>query len=235
MAVKINGKKVSVGVVSKHVTLPLCGVYIAKTKANDAFTMYIDHYTGTSMEHRAYKPVFIHTKDSETPFGRLCKAFKVTLPSACTQQAAAELLASAMAEYGALKCVRSGKKQEWLDIHPVHLDVDALPWGFPSKDGMVLKSLWNPDEGSSSDESVEGVEGVYTIIGKDFQQVVDDILGNDGIPVLTLLETLERESAMTEGVSIECHSKLSALVQRAADAGMTVLRLKKPEETNVQA
>ena len=216
MAIKINGKKASTGVASKHVTLPICGMYIAKTKANDAFTLYIDHWTCADKIHRAYKSVFIHTKDPETPFGRLCKAFKVFLPSSVTQQAAAELLAAAVAEYGALRCVRSGKKQEWLDIHPVQTDGDALPWGFPSKDGMLLKSLWNPDEGSSSDESVEGV---YTIIGKDFQQVVDDIFINDGIPVLTLLETLERESAMTEGVSIECHSKLSALVQRAVDAG----------------
>lgn len=234
MAVKINGKKVSVGVVSKHVTLPLCGVYIAKTKANDAFTLYIDHYTGTSMEHRAYKPVFIHTKDSETPFGRLCKAFKVTLPSACTQQAAAELLASAMAEYGALKCVRSGKKQEWLDIHPVQMDVDALPWCFPAKDGMVLKSLWNSPE-DSEEECVEDGEGYYSIVGKTLSDVAAEIRGMGGISTTVLSEALGRVDAMDDGVDVECHAKLSDLLSTALKMGLDVIRLKSREEEHVQA
>lgn len=234
MAVKINGKKVSTGVVSKHVTLPLCGVYIAKTKANDAFTMYIDHYTGTSREHRAYKPVFIHTKDSETPFGRLCKAFKVALPSACTQQAAAELLAASMAEYGALKCVRSGKKQEWLDIHPVHMDVDALPWGFPAKDGMVLKSLWNPPE-DSDDSEEDAADGYYSIVGKTISDVASEIRKMGGINTAVLSEALGRVDAMDDGVDVECHAKLSELLATAVKMGLDVIKLKNKEEEHVQA
>ena len=229
MAVKINGKKVSVGVASKHATLPLCGVYIAKTKANDAYTMYLDHYTSMEKVHRAYKQVYIHTKDPETSFGRLCKAFKVALPSSITQKAAAELLAASMAEYGALKCVRTGKQQEWLDIHPVHLDVNALPWGHPAKEGMVLESLWNPPEEGVDLEGCDCTDR-YSIAGKTLEDVISDINSMGGMPTDTLAAALESVDVMDADVDFQCYSKLSDLLRRAREQDIKIIRLKKQEE-----
>lgn len=230
MAVSIKGRKVATGVESKHVTLPLAGMYLAKTKAGDAYSLYIDLFTSTSKEHRSYKQVNIITRDPSSLFCRLCDAFGVSLPAKISQKSAAELLAASMAEYGALKCVRAGKQHDWVDIHPVNLDVEALPWGFPSKEGMTMLSLWNPEE---SDGEEEGYR--FSIIGKTLEQVADEIREIGGIPREELDATLERERSH-EGVDEECYEQLFNLSLQAMVKGMDIIRLSpKKEESYVQA
>lgn len=147
-------KGVSVGLTDSRVTLPIVGMYIAKTKDDKAFTLYIDHFTSMSKEHRAYKPIPILTRTEESLFRRLCRAFNVTIPTKITQQAAAELLAAGVAQYGAVKVKRVGKQQDWQDIVAVNLDGEMLPWGHKVIEGMKLKSLWH-----ASEESPSGTNG----------------------------------------------------------------------------
>ena len=232
MAITIGGRKISVGVASKHTTLPIAGMYLAKTKAGNAYTLYIDHYTTAAKEHRSYKQVSLVTKDHSSLFCRLCAAFKVALPANVTQKAAAELLAASVAKHGALRCIRSGKKHDWLEIQPVYVDGEALPWGHKKLDGMVLQSLWNPPE-DSEDECEE--EGYYSIVGKTLSDVAAEIRGMGGIRTATLAEALGRVDAMDEGVDVECHAKLSELLATAVKMGLDVIKLKSKEEDHVQA
>lgn len=226
MAITIGGRKISAGVASKHITLPIAGMYLAKTKAGNAFTLYIDHFTSAAREHRSYKQVPLVTKDPSSLFCRMCAAFKVVLPANVTQKAAAELLAASVADYGALRCVRSGKKHDWLEIQPVNIDGEALPWGHPKKDGMVLQSLWNATDAEEEHDATES-SALFSIIGKDYNQVVEEIISAGGIPVSAIADALEREDFMLEGVDMDCHSKLSSLCTEALNRGMTILKLKK--------
>lgn len=146
-------KGVSVGLTDSRVTLPVCGMYVAKTKDGKAYTLYVDHFTSMSKEHRAYKTVPILTRTEDSLFRRLCSAFKVTIPSKITQKAAAELLAAGVAQYGAIKCKRVGKQQDWQEITAVNLDGDMLPWGHKVIEGMKMESLWQVDDSSSKTPS----------------------------------------------------------------------------------
>lgn len=153
-------KGVSVGLTDSRVTLPVCGMYVAKTKDDKAYMLYIDHFTSMSKEHRSYKPIPILTRTEDSLFRRLCSAFKVTIPSKITQKAAAELLAAGVAQYGAVKCRRVGKQQDWQEITAVNLDGDMLPWGHKAIEGMKMESLWHAGEGSSgsASETPKGVQ-----------------------------------------------------------------------------
>lgn len=141
-------KGVSVGLTDSRVTLPVCGMYVAKTKDGKAYMLYIDHFTSMSKEHRSYKPIPILTRTEDSLFRRLCSAFKVTIPSKITQKAAAELLAAGVSQYGAIKCKRVGKQQDWQEIAAVNLDGEMLPWGHKIIEGMKMISLWQVDDGS---------------------------------------------------------------------------------------
>lgn len=133
--------------------LPICGVYIARTKkVEGGYSLYIDHFTSEQKTRRSYKHIFIHVKNPDSLFMRLCAAFKVELdPSTTSQQSAASLLAQKLAERGAIKCTRVGKAQDWMDIEPWDFDGVALPWGFTKLEGMKLTSLWVTEEPSSVD------------------------------------------------------------------------------------
>lgn len=145
-------KGVSVGLTDSRVTLPVCGMYVAKTKDDKAYMLYIDHFTSMSKEHRSYKPIPILTRTEDSLFRRLCSAFKVTIPSKITQKAAAELLAAGVAQYGAIKTKRVGKTHDWQEITAVNLDGEMLPWGHKSIEGMKMVSLWQVDDGSGPED-----------------------------------------------------------------------------------
>lgn len=130
------------GFADERVTLPLCGMYCAKNKAGNAYTLYIDHFTTAAKIKRSYKTVAIKTRDATSLFMRLSEAFGVKHAPKVTQMHAAKALALAMAQKGALKCKRAGKAHDWVDIAPVDIDGSKLPWDYAKIDGLQLIDLW---------------------------------------------------------------------------------------------
>lgn len=130
------------GFADERVTLPLCGMYYAKNKAGNAYTLYIDHFTTAAKIKRSYKTVAIKTRDTTSLFLRLSEAFGVKHAPKVTQVHAAKALALAMAQKGALKCKRAGKAHDWVDIAPVDIAGHKLPWDYAKIDGLQLIDLW---------------------------------------------------------------------------------------------
>lgn len=230
MAALIGGRKVSTGIASKYVTIPLAGMWLAKTKAGSAYTLYIDFFTNAGKVHRGYKSFGIATRDPSSPFMALCKAFKVNLPPAVTQRAAAEMLAAAMAEYGALKCVRSGKKHDWTDITPVNLDIEVLPWGFKAIDGMKMESLWHKAE-YTEDTQPEEDEPQFSIVGKTIEDLRADL--EAGVPLWQVEQALSVD-ILDGDIDLTCHTALSSLHTQAVAAGKDIVRIKRKVQ-HVQA
>lgn len=130
------------GFADERTTLPVCGMYCSKNKAGNAYTLYIDHFTTAAKEKRSYKMIPILTRDPDSLFMRLSTAFGVKHAPRVTQLHAAKALALAVAQKGALKCKRAGKAHDWVDIAPVDIDGDKLPWCQPEKEGMRMIDLW---------------------------------------------------------------------------------------------
>ena len=139
-------KGISVGAADTRTTLPITGCFIARNKAGDGITFYIDHFTSCGKKFRAFKyaPVITKGDPENSLFLGLCKAFGVKVEG-MTQRKAAVALAAKIAEYGALKCDRVGKRHEWKHIAPVNLDGEMLPWSQPAKEGMVMEALWQKE------------------------------------------------------------------------------------------
>lgn len=91
---------------------------------------------------------------------------------------------------------------------------------------MVLQSLWNATDAEEERDATESAVA-FSIVGKDYNQVVEEIISAGGIPVSAIADALEREDFMLEGVDMDCHSKLSSLCTEALNRGMTILKLKK--------
>ena len=138
------------GFADERVTLPLCGMYYAKSKAGNTYTLYIDHFTTAAKSKRSYKRLAIKTRDTTSLFLRLSEAFGVKHAPKVTQVHAAKALAMAMARKGALKCRRAGKDHDWVDIAPVDIAGSKLPWDYPKIDGLQLIDLWVFSEAESS-------------------------------------------------------------------------------------
>lgn len=150
-----------VGIADRAITMPIVGMYAAKTKSGKAYTLYIDHHTNASpTAPRSYKCVPIVTKDTASLFYRLCKAHGVD-PNGMTQLDAAEALAQAVAQKGAIRCVRQGKEHSWTAIQAIDYSTEAKPWCYPSKPGLDLKSLWEIGEKEAQVDDEDYLDTIY--------------------------------------------------------------------------
>lgn len=230
------------GFADERVTLPLCGMYYAKNKAGNAYTLYIDHFTTAAKVKRSYKKVAIKTRDATSLFMRLSEAFGVKHAPKVTQVHAAKALAMAMARKGALKCRRAGKDHDWVDIAPVDIAGHKLPWDYAKIDGLQLIDLWvfsKEEQAPAADthqvqqDTMPHDEGntCFSILGKKFKDVMKDL--EAGVTVAQVEQALSVGIA-DDDVDIHCYMAVDDLLRHAIDERQDIVRLE-PRGEHVQA
>lgn len=158
MAIRVSAPKAQQSTKS---TLPVTGVWFRSETGSRCPLMYIQHRTSAAADAKlSYKQIPIVTRPPAdggpgSLFYRLCKVAGVKC-NGMTQKAAAQALALAIAEKGAIRCKRVGKEHNWEEIELVNFDSQLEPWHLPLKDGITWTALLlPPDEEQAAEESVE--------------------------------------------------------------------------------
>jgi hypothetical protein len=162
MAIRVSAPKAQQ---SPKTTLPVTGVWFRSEQGTRCPLLYIQHRTSAAADAKlSYKQIPIVTRPPAdggpgSLFYRLCKVAGVKC-NGMTQKAAAQALALAIAEKGAIRCKRVGKEHNWEEIEIVNFDSQLEPWHLPLKDGITWTALLLPpdEEQAAEEEPIDDVD-----------------------------------------------------------------------------